>query len=384
MEQIYFDNSATSPVDPEVVKVITKCYQEDFGNPSSLHKMGLKAERLVEQSRKLVARQINCNPQEIVFTSGGTESNNIAIKGAAFAKAKRGKHIITTKVEHSSVLAPIEQLVEQGYSVTYVSVDQNGLVNLDELKNAIRPDTTLISVMFVNNELGTIQPIAEIGEIVANSENKPLLHVDAVQAMGKMRINLGELPVDLLSFSGHKFHGPKGIGGLYVRKGLKIQSQIVGGGQEGDYRAGTENVPGIVGMAKALEISAGNLDKAEEVGKLRQRMIDIIDGELTDITINSNSQNSIPFILNISFPGVKGEVLLHYLEGEGIYVSTGSACSSRSRSVSHVLSAIGLNDEEMEGAIRFSFSHYNTLEQAEKAARVVVKGVNELRMLMRR
>lgn len=392
---IYLDNSATTRQYDEVTDFMAMVARESFGNPSSLHKAGLDSEKIVKNARNQVAKALGCKADEIYFTSCGTESDNTVLMAQAL-KRNAGKRIITTKVEHPAILEPCKRLEEMGYEVIYLDVDRDCNINLDELRNAINDDTILISVMTVNNEVGTAMPIPEIAKIKDeyNREHKTriLLHTDAVQAVGKVEINLkGNLKgVDFLSASAHKFHGPKGMGILYVNKdgyGANIKPFLVGGGQEKGFRSGTENVPGIAGTGLAIEMVTKDLEnRICYLYNLRDRLIDGLKSNIDRIEIHPSLDDNVsvcPAVLNVSFLGTRGEVILHTLEQDGIYVSTGSACSSNHKSSkgSHVLNAMGLKPDEIEGAIRFSFSELNTPEDIDNTIDAVVKAVTKFRKL---
>jgi cysteine desulfurase len=382
--EVYLDNSATTKAIPQVGAAMMECLERFYGNPSSLHRLGLEAEKKVAQARRQIAQALGCNPKELIFTSGGSESNNLAIKGAARFYRSRGNHIITARTEHPSVLAAYESLEKEGFQVTYLDVNNTGHICLEQLADSMTTATILVSLMMINNELGTVQPVEKAVTLVREKaiKNKVCFHVDGVQAVGMMPVNLGKLGVDLYSFSGHKFHGPKGIGGLYVKPGIQLQPLIEGGGQEGGLRSGTENVPGIVGMAKAIGlVTAGMDEKISKLRRLQQQLWQGITKEITGCRLNSDLEQGAPHIVSISFPGVKGEVLLHYLESEGVYVSTGSACSSRSRNISHVLAGIGLSEAEADGTIRFSFGVDTSEEDIHYAVNKTVTGVKELKQV---
>lgn len=335
---------------------------------------------------KIIAGALEVAPEEIYFTSGGTESNNTAIKGIAHSYKSRGNHIITSNVEHPSVLNVFDHLEELGFRVTYLRVKENGVIDLDELKDVLCNDTILVSLMHVNNEVGAIQPIKEVGEILKGYHKKVYFHVDAVQSFGKLPVLPGKWGIDVLSISGHKFHGPKGIGALYIRKGVRVKALVEGGGQEKSIRSGTENVPGIVGLGKAVELAIKDRDDhVKKMNAIRETLASRIREKVSDCRINSNFDDTgAPHILNISFPGVKSEVLLHYLEQDGIYVSSGSACSARKGKMSHVLTAMNLDEEQMEGSIRFSFSYLNEMEEVMPTVESITKAVKELRELTRK
>lgn len=382
---IYLDNSATTKQYDQVTAEMVRVMENDYGNPSSLHRMGLSAEKLIRQARRDVAASLGADEDEIFFTSGGTEADNGAILGAAFSRRRSGNKVITSKIEHPGVLESCRRLERDGFQVIYLDVDQQGRINLEQLKNEIDKDTILISIMHINNEIGTIQPIDEIYKIKEswNKLNKAdiLLHVDAVQSYGKL--DLKRLKADLISISGHKIHGPKGIGALYIKRGITLDPIILGGGQEKGQRAGTENVPAIAGFGAA--VSRLNKEQETTSGKIRG-LKDILANrliqEVKEIKINgATGMESSPSILNVSFSGVRGEVLLHSLEQENIYVSTGSACSSNKKGQSHVLKAIGLNNGEIEGAIRFSLCEFNTREEIDFTVDKLVAIVNKMRKL---
>ena len=362
---IYLDNSATTKPYDEVIEYICEINKNVYGNPSSMHTKGLDAERHIRNAREVVARSLGAENQEIYFTSGGTEANNLAIIGFLEANSRKGKHIITTKVEHPSVLEVYKLLMERDYKVDFLDVDDRGIINLNSLKDAINQDTALISVIYVNNEIGTVQPIKDIVEIKNNKNRETAIHVDAVQAYGKFKIAPKKLGIDLLSISSHKIHGPKGAGALYVRKGLKVKPIVLGGGQESAIRSGTENVSGICGFGRAVDITFKNLEENYlECLKIKEYFQNRLQKELDDVLIVSPKDSS-PYILNVSFPNIRAEVLLHHLEMKNIFVSTGSACSSRKNTHSHVLKALGLKSNRIDGAVRFSFSAYNTIEEID-------------------
>lgn len=390
--EIYLDNAATTKPHPAVVGAITRVLTEDYGNPSSLHGKGVAAERVITAAREAVARSLDVSPEEIVFTSGGTESNNLALRGAVRmvrgpvpSGTGRGRHVITAAAEHSSVLTPIRRLAEEGCEVTELPVDREGRVTAAQVAAAIRPDTALVSIMAVNNETGTIQPIEEIGRVIRqkSKEGRPILfHVDAVQAWGKLRLRPAAWGVDLLSLSGHKVHGPKGTGALYVRKGARLTPLLGGGDQERGIRPGTENVPGIAGLGAAAQVLMRDLDEvAARMDSLRMRLREHLVS-IPRVRVNTPATDTAPHILNASFPGVRGETLLHQLELDGIYTSTGSACHSHDPTPSHVLLAIGLAPEEATASLRFSLSRFTTAEEIDNAAAAVRTAVAELRTLV--
>lgn len=365
--EVYLDNSATTKPTPEVIAAINRAYSDCYGNPSSLHRKGLEAEKILSHSRRLIASALGTTSEEIVFTSGGTESNNLAISGF-LKKAKHiNKQVVTTQIEHPSVLNVFKELEQNGFEVTYLNVDNSGILDLNEAQAVLEKNPALISVMLVNNETGAIQPITEIVKLIRSSGKKPILHVDAVQAFGKGPFEVNSLNVDLLSISGHKFHGPKGSGALFVKKGVRLEPLLYGGNQEAGLRSGTENVPAIAGMGTAAEQTFRSLTAdLDKMKFLKDHLLNGIESSISDIRINSPSgENCAPHILNVSFLGVKSEILLHALEQDGIYVSAGSACSSRKKSYSHVLQAMGRSEDELEGAIRFSICRFNDLTEIE-------------------
>lgn len=357
--ECYFDNAATTKVRPEVVDAMMPYITENYGNPSSIYKISRGNKEAVEKAREQIANAINAKPNEIYFTAGGSESDNWALKGIADSYANKGKHIITSCIEHHAILHTCEYLETKGYEVTYLPVDEYGKIRMEDLKNAIREDTILVSVMFANNEIGTIQPIAEIGALC--KEKNIIFHTDAVQAIGHVPIDVEAMNINLLSMSGHKFYGPKGIGALYIGKGLKIGSYIHGGAQERKRRAGTENVPGIVGIGKALELAVNEMN--EEIPRLAQLRNKLVNGILNTIPharLNGHSTDRLPGNVNISFEFIEGESMLLLLDMQGIYASSGSACTSGSLDPSHVLLAIGLPHEKAHGSLRLSMGHFTT------------------------
>lgn len=361
---IYLDNAATTKTAPEVVEAMLPYFTEHYGNPSSVYGFASANKEVITQQREIIADVLGAKENEIYFTAGGSESDNWALKATAEAYGSKGKHIITSKIEHHAILHTCGYLEGRGFEVTYLDVDENGVVKLDELKAAIRPDTILISIMFANNEIGTIQPIREIGEIA--HEHGILFHTDAVQAFGQVPINVDECHIDMLSASGHKLNGPKGIGFLYIRKGVKIRSFIHGGAQERKRRAGTENVPGIVGLGKAVERAAATMQKrAEQETKLRDHMIERIQKEITYCRLNGDPIRRLPNNVNFSFRFVEGESLLIKLDMKGICASSGSACTSGSLDPSHVLLAIGLLHEIAHGSLRMTLGEETTQEDLD-------------------
>lgn len=372
---IYLDNSATTRPYDAVIRTIDHYMEEEYGNPSSLHRMGLNSEKAVKKARRQIALELNGLEKHVIFTSGGTESDNLAIFGAAMAHHRRGNRILTTAIEHPAVLEACKKMEKQGFVVDYMPVNRQGVVNPQDFKDAITDQTILISLMHVNNEVGSIQPVQEINAI----KEKAFLHLDCVQSFGKLPLSASW--ADLISLSSHKIHGPKGIGALYVTQNTRIITQLVGGGQEYGLRSGTENVPGIAGFGLAAELAGATLtDRSAHVKKLKEYLRKGIGENITDILVNSSPKGS-PYILNISFLGTRGEVLLHQLEEHGIYVSTGAACSSNKKGRSHVLAAMGLSETEIDGALRFSFSEFNTIEQMEEVLDRLKTAVTKFRKL---
>lgn len=375
--EAYFDNGATTRVFPQVKDIVIEAMEEEYGNPSSMHMKGVKAEQYVKDAREIIAKSLKVDPKEIVFTSGGTESNNMALIGTAMANARKGKHIISTRIEHASVYNPLFFLEENGYEITYLPVDEHGVVDLEALEKVIRPDTILVSVMYVNNEIGAVQPVEEIGKIVKKKNPDTLFHVDAIQAYGKYHIYPRRLKIDLLSVSGHKIHGPKGIGFLYIKDKTKVHPLILGGGQQKGMRSGTENVPGIAGLGKAVQLIYQ--DHEEKMKKIQAIKDDFI-AQVMELSDVRNNSGEAPHIASISFQGVRSEVLLHALEEKGIYVSSGSACSSNKPAISGTLKAIGLTKEYYDSTLRFSFCIFNTKEEVD----YTVNCLRELLPILRR
>ncbi|OPH48528.1 cysteine desulfurase NifS [Paenibacillus ferrarius] len=380
MNPIYLDHAATTPVHPDVLEAMLPFYTAFFGNPSSTHSFGRATRTALNRFRDAMAKSLGCLPAELIFTSGGTESNNMAIFGVLHASKDDKKHIITTQIEHHAVLHPCERLEGLGYEVTYLPVGPTGLIQIEDVAAAVRPDTALISIMYVNNEVGTIQPIEQIGEL-ARAKQIPF-HVDAVQALGKLPLNLHELPVDMVSLSAHKLYGPKGVGALYVSKHTKLTPHVYGGSQERKRRAGTENVAAIAGFAKAVEVLLPQVETLQEkASELRQTMIHVLEQQLGSerFTINGHKEQSVPHILNISFPGISTETLLMNLDLENVAAASGSACTSGSLEVSHVLQAMKLPENVTASAVRFSFGMGNSKEQIETAAQKIATIVHRLR-----
>ena len=377
---IYLDNAATTKTSEEVVAAMLPYFTEYYGNPSSVYEFASESKKAVSNARRTIAETLGAQENEIYFTAGGTEADNWALKATAEAYQSKGKHIITTKIEHHAILHTAEYLEKRGFEITYIGVDENGVVKVDELEKAIRPDTILISVMFANNEIGTIQPIKEIGEIA--KKHGVLFHTDAVQAYGQLPINVDELHIDMLSSSGHKLNGPKGIGFLYIRKGVKIRSFVHGGAQERKRRAGTENVPGIVGYGKAAEIAAKTMKErtAKEI-ELRDHLIDRVLAEVPYTRLNGHRTNRLPNNANFSFQFVEGESLLILLDNNGICASSGSACTSGSLDPSHVLLAIGLPHEIAHGSLRLTLSAETTMEDIDFVVDCIKQIIERLRSM---
>ena len=377
-KRIYLDHAATTPTDPRVVEAMLPYFSDSFGNPSSIHSLGLETRTAVAEAREKVASLIGAASDEIIFTSGGTEADNLAIKGVALANAQRGKHIVTTRIEHHAVEESCRYLESQGFSVTHVGVDQDGLVDPKDVENAVTPETILISVMHANNEVGTIQPIAEIGRMAR--ARGIYFHTDAVQTVGHIPAIVGELGVDLLAISAHKLYGPKGVGVLYVRKGTRIVSFMHGGGQERGLRASTENVPGIVGLGKAAEIAQAEMDaESKHLIRLRDKLITGLLERIPQTRLNGHPTQRLPNNVNISIASVEGEALAVSLDLEGIAVSTGSACSSEAMEPSHVLTAMGVPVELARGSVRFSLGKKNTDEEIDRVLEAFPRIVSRLR-----
>jgi cysteine desulfurase len=380
MKTIYLDHAASTPVHPEVAKVMLNIMTEQYGNASSVHQFGRSAKKILNGARDSIAAFLGCSPEEWVFTGGGTESDNLALYGAAAAVSHKGKHIITTQIEHHAVLHTCEELEKEGFKVTYLPVDSSGRVSVTDVEAALQEDTVLISVMYANNEVGTVQPIQEIGQLA--KERGILFHVDAVQALGALSITLRELPVDYMSFTAHKINGPGGIGGLYVRSGAPLHPRLHGGLQERGRRAGTENLAGSAGFAKAVEIAVTGLsERQQKMKNLRNRLLEELDSLIgrEGYYLNGNSEHFLPSILNLSFPGAGTDIMLMNLDMGGIAAASGSACTSGSLEISHVLKAMGLPQNILESAIRFSIGLGNTTEEIEYVARKVETILNRLR-----
>lgn len=376
----YFDHSATTPVNPAVLKEMMPYFSLEYGNPSSMYTLGRNAKKAKEEARQKVARAINCNPNEIYFTACGSESDNLAIKGIAYANRYKGNHIITSRIEHPAVLNTCKTLEKEGFLVTYLNVDERGFINLEELRNSITNSTILITIMFANNEIGTIEPISQIGEI-ARMYNV-IFHTDAVQAVGNIKIDVRQMNIDSLSMSAHKFYGPKGVGALYVKSNVNFKKIQDGGHQEKDKRAGTENVAGIVGLGRAIELANNNLfSYNRKLSFLRDYCITQIKNKIPDVKINGDMVKRLPGNVNISFNGIDGQDLLLKLDEKGICASSGSACSSGSKSASHVLTAIGLTENLSRSTLRITFGNENTKEDVDYLIEFLVESVKTLKRI---
>lgn len=386
VDLIYLDNCATTKPREEVVHVMMDAFQNCFGNPSSLHKLGLNAEKKLKEARRSIAEYLKVDEREIYFTSGGTESNNIALQSIINKYSRKGKHIVTTNIEHPSVYNVLKHYESVGFDITYLKVNKDGLIDLEELRNALRDDTILVSIIHVNNEIGSRQDIEGIKKVLSSTDSKPLLHVDGIQSFGKIDFSLKALNIDTYSFSGHKVHGPKGIGVLYINNRLKLDPIVYGGNQESGIRSGTENVPGILGLGEAVKIlSIKGKSEREKVLQLRNYLANRVKLEIEDVKINTPlNGDSSPYILSITFEDTRGEVLLHYLENKQVYVSTSSACSSKGTTKSHVLKAIKLSDKDIEGTIRFCLSYEITKEDIDFTVDVLKDSVKDIRSIIRR
>ena len=383
--EVYLDNSATTRCFDEVAQLMHKIMCEDYGNPSSMHHKGVEAEQYLRYATETLAKILKVNEKEILFTSGGTESDNIALIGTAMANHRRGRHLITTAIEHPAVSKTMAYLENQGFRVTYLPVDREGRISLRDLERAIGPDTILVSIMHTNNEIGSLQPIEEAGALIGRMNPNTLFHVDAVQGFGKFRIYPAKMHVDMLSVSGHKIHGPKGVGFLYIRDGVKVSPIIYGGGQQKGMRSGTENVPGIAGLAKAAEIVYANLDEdMERMYKLRDMFIRGVS-DIDDVRVNGcPGREGAAHIVSLSIRGVRSEVLLHALEEQGIYVSAGSACAAKKPQPSATLKAIGVEKDLLDSTIRFSISVFTTKEEIQYTIQALSEVIPMLRKYMRR
>lgn len=381
--EVYFDNSATTRVYDEAIDIMVETMRNNYGNPSSLHLKGLDAEHLIKASAEKICKVLKCTPEEVVFTSGGTESNNMAIVGTALAKKRNGKHIVVSSVEHASVSAVMQFLIREGFEVTYIPSDEKGVVSPQAFADAVRDDTILVSCMHINNEIGSIMPVAEIGRLVKQKNPSVYFHVDAIQSFGKIDVIPKNICADLVSVSGHKIHGPKGSGFLYIKKGTLIRPIIYGGGQQKNMRSGTENVPAIAGLGVAVEKTFQNFD--EKIKGIRDIRNSLINGltSMDEVYSNTDTENGAPHIASISFVGVRAEVMLHSLEDKGIYVSSGSACSSNKAKESAVLTAIGLDKKRLESTLRFSFGEDNTQEEVDYTIKIVKELLPMLRHYVR-
>ncbi|MBQ8632643.1 MAG: cysteine desulfurase [Lachnospiraceae bacterium] len=386
--EAYLDNAATTKVSAAVMEKMNQVFLTDFGNPSSMHQKGMDAEQYIKEAKRQIADTLKCEPSELVFTSGGTESNNMALIGTALANKRAGNHIITTRIEHASVYQPLLFLEELGFKVTFAPVDEAGRVKIDELANAVTDETILVSVMYVNNEIGCVEPIAEIAKRIKEKNPKVLFHVDAIQAYGKMKIQPAKEGIDLLSVSGHKIHGPKGSGFLYIKNKTKIKPILHGGGQEKGMRSGTENVPAIAGLGQAAKDMYANLEaNRKHLFALKERLAERLS-KVEGVTLNGIPEEGIlataPHVLSVSFAGIRSEVLLHALEEKGVYVSSGSACSSNHPDISGTLVAIGVKKELLDATLRFSFSVTTTTEEIDYAADCVETLLPQLRRFFRK
>lgn len=385
LTEVYLDNSATTRCSERAKDIMVKILMEDYGNPSSLHMKGVEAENYIKEAKKKIAKTMKVDEKEILFTSGGTESNNTALIGAALANRRAGNHIITTSIEHASVSATAEYLEELGFRVTYLKVDKDGLISLDELRDAVCEDTILVSMMMVNNEIGALEPIEEAIRVIREKNPKTLVHVDAIQAYGKYRIFPKKMGIDLLSVSGHKIHAPKGTGFLFIKDKTKVKPLIYGGGQQKGMRSGTENVPGIAALGEAsAEIYEDFEEKIEHLYQIKERFVNGVS-QIEGVSLNGKTgRDSAPQIVSVSIDGVRSEVMLHTLEDRKIYVSAGSACSSNKPSVSHTLTGIGLKSNLLDSTIRFSFSVHTTEEEIDYALDVMKEVVPKLRRYTRK
>ena len=375
MNIIYLDNSATTPIKSEVLQEMMPYLTTEYGNASSLYSVGRSAKRAIEKARNRVAELLNCNHNEIYFTGGGSESDNIALKGFAYANKEKGNHIITSKIEHPAILETCKTLERQGFEVSYINVNEDGIIDVEELRKSIKSNTILISVMTANNEVGTIQPIEEIAKIA--HDNNVVFHTDAVQAIGNVQIDVEKMRIDMLSLSSHKINGPKGVGALYIKNGIEVEKFINGGHQEKDRRAGTENVAGIVGIGKAAEIARKNMEThIRNLSKIRDYYIKKVQKEIPNIRINGSMENRLPGNANISFKGINASELIFKLDERGICVSSGSACSSENTNPSHVLTAMNVPEVYLNSAIRTTFGDNNTFEQVDYVVKILKQIIN--------
>jgi len=380
LKYIYFDHSATTPVLPDVVKVMDDCFTNYYGNASEPHSPGIKAREFLEHSREIIGKSLGASSKEIVFTSSGTESDNLAIIGTAEAYKKKGNHIITSEIEHPAVHMPLKKLARCGFKVTYIPVDRFGMVDPSDIKKSITPKTILVTIMHANNIVGTIQPISEIGKIL--KEHDIIFHTDAVQTFTNIEADVNKLNIDLLSLSGHKIYGPKGVGALYIKKGTRIIPQILGGGHERGIRSGTENIPGIAGLAKAAELGQRNLsDKIEKITKMRDYLTNSVLSKIDEVRLNGHPSKRLPGNCNFSFKYIEGESIVLKLDYAGIAASSGSACSSSSLKPSHTLVAMGLSNEEAYGSLRITLGFENTKEEIDYFLEVIQKIISDLRKI---
>ena len=383
MAKIYLDYAATTPVDPKTLREMLPYLKKDFGNPSSIYNIGQEARSAVNKSREIVAGFLGCNSKEIIFTGSATEANNLAIFGAVKAAGIVKPHVITSQIEHHAVLEPCEELKKQGVEVTFLPIDKDGLIRVSDVKKAMKPNTVLVSIMYANNEIGTVQPISEIAKIVKKTNPKTLFHTDAVQAVNYLDCDVKRLGVDLFNLSSHKIYGPKGVGALYIKSGTKIKPLICGGGHEGGLRSGTENVPGIVGLAAAIREVQNPKTRIQniKIRQLRDKMIKTILKVIPDTTLNGSSIHRLPNNVNISFKGAEGEAMVISLDEKGIAVSTGSACSSGSLEASHVLLALGLREQQAHGSLRITLGKHTTLREIDRLLKVLPPIVQRLRQI---
>lgn len=382
--EVYLDNSATTKPYKEVVDEMVVALTEDFGNPSSAYKRGLEVEKKIKNIRKNIAKTLGVEDKNIIFTSGGTEGNNSIIRSVASLNKKRRNHIITSSIEHPAVLKTVESIKDEGVEITVLGVDKKGRIDLEELKNSIQKNTALVSLMFVNNEIGIIEPIKEVASLIKEIDPEILLHVDAVQAYGKINFDIDDLNLDFMTVSAHKIHGPKGVGFMYIKNLNKFKPLLTGGGQESGIRPGTENVPGIYGLGRAVDVLFSDIDgNIKKMRENRDYLYKKISENVDRIKVNSDLDAGVCHVLNISFEGIRGEVLLHYLEGDKIYVSTGSACSSKKKG-SHVLNAIGLSADQIDSAIRFSVSEFNTFEEIDFVVDRLKEYIKTIRLISKK
>lgn len=380
MKSVYLDYNSTTPIDPAVIEAMNRVMAENYGNPSSVHRIGQRAKVALEESRERIAALIGAQPAEIYFTSGGTESDNLAIKGAAMARRHKGRHLITSAIEHHAVLNTTQYLEQQDFTVEYLGCDRDGVISPDDLRSTLRPDTTVVSIMTANNETGQLQPIRQLAEICRKAG--VIFHTDAVQAVGKIPVNVDDLGVDLLSLSAHKFYGPKGIGALYIRRGTMMTPLIHGGAHEKRKRAGTENLPAVVGMAAALELAHERMeDEHRRLSELANYFIDRITGRIDDVTLNGSRDNRVPSTVNLSFKGIEGEAILLSLDLKGVAASSGSACSSGALESSHVLKAMGVDPVLAQGSIRFSMGRQTTRDDIDYTISVLPEIIERLRAM---